>query len=92
MSKLLYRPLGLAFGLLGGFLAGKVFDRLWKLVSGDRVAPTPTQKDRGWGEILLAAALQGAVFGLVRAAIDRAGAIGYDKLTGEWPGDTQDVD
>ena len=29
----------------------------------------------------------GLLFGLVRAAIDRAGAKGYQKLTGVWPDD-----
>ncbi|WP_305778628.1 DUF4235 domain-containing protein [Nocardia uniformis] len=33
----------------------------------------------------MAAVLQGAIFGLVKAAIDRAGAAGYESLTGTWP-------
>ncbi|MBW4716969.1 DUF4235 domain-containing protein [Saccharothrix sp. SC076] len=80
------------FSVLGGIAASRVFAQVWKLISGDRVAPAATQRDRGWGEVLLAATVQGAVFGLVKAAIDRGGAVGYDKLTGEWPGDTKDVD
>ena len=43
--------------------------------------------DRGWREILLAAALQGAIFAVVRAAVDRSAAEGTRKLTGVWPGD-----
>ena len=35
----------------------------------------------------LAAGLQGAVFALVKAAIDRGTAQGTRKLTGIWPGD-----
>ncbi|MFI9812759.1 DUF4235 domain-containing protein [Saccharothrix variisporea] len=92
MNKLLYRPLGMLFSVLGGLAASRLFAQVWKLISGDKVAPTATQKDRGWGEVLLAATVQGAIFGLVKAAIDRGGATGYDKLTGEWPGDTGDVD
>jgi hypothetical protein len=34
-----------------------------------------------------AAALQGATFALVKAAVDRGGAEGFRKLTGVWPGD-----
>ena len=36
---------------------------------------------------LPAAALQGAIFALVKAAVDRGGAEGFRKLTGVWPGD-----
>jgi hypothetical protein len=92
VTKLLYRPLGMLFGVLGGIAASAVFGQVWKLISGDKVAPAATQRDRSWGEVLLAATVQGAIFGLVKAAIDRGGATGFDKLTGEWPGDTQDVD
>jgi chorismate-pyruvate lyase len=38
-------------------------------------------------EVLLAAALQGAIFAATKAAIDRLGAQGFTKLTGSWPGD-----
>jgi len=92
VNKVLYRPLGLAFGVLGGLAASAVFGQVWKLITGTEEAPTPTQKDRSWGEVLLAATIQGAIFGLVKAAIDRGGAAGYDRLTGEWPGDTNKYD
>ena len=42
---------------------------------------------RGWGEVLVAATVQGAIFALVKAAVDRATAEGTRKLTGVWPGD-----
>jgi hypothetical protein len=35
---------------------------------------------------VLAAAAEGAVFGGVKALIDRAGATGFAWLTGAWPG------
>jgi len=92
VNKIIYRPLGMAVSVLGGVLAGKAFGQVWKLISGDKEAPTPTQQDRKWSEVLLAATVQGAIFGLVKAAIDRGGATGYDKLTGEWPGDKRDMD
>ena len=37
------------------------------------------------GEILTAAALQGAIFAVVKAAVHRGGAITTEKLTGVWP-------
>ena len=48
--------------------------------------PTATDAWRSWREVLVAAALQGAVFALVKAAADRGAAEGHRKLTGVWPG------
>ena len=41
-------------------------------------------------EILTAAALQGAVYGLVKAALDRGAATCTRRLTGFWPGENGD--
>lgn len=84
--RLLYKPLGLLAGVLGGLVASAIFDRLWASLSGSSSRPEPTDHDRGWGEVATAAALQGAVFGGVKALVDRAGATGFAKATGVWPG------
>ncbi len=86
MAKLLYKPLGLVFGVLGGLVASAVFDRLWGLVSSSDESPAATSVDASWSEVLVSATLQGAVYALVKAFIDRAGAQGFSKLTGVWPG------
>jgi len=85
--KLLNRAIGLLVGILGGMLARSAFKKIWQAVTGEDEAPTPTDARRGWREILLAAALQGAIFAVVQAALDRATAQGTAKLTGEWPGE-----
>jgi hypothetical protein len=84
-SKIAYKPVGLLLGIGAGALAGFVFKEVWKLASGDDDAPNATDEDRGWGEILAAAALQGAIFAVVRALVDRGGATSVRKITGEWP-------
>jgi hypothetical protein len=86
VKKLLYKPLSLTFGVLGGVFAGVVFKQLWKLATGDDDAPDATDADKGWSEVLTAAAVQGAIFALVKAAVDRGGAEGVRRLTGTWPG------
>lgn len=86
VKKVLYKPLSLAFGVAGGVLAGMVFKQVWKVVAGEDEAPDATSEDYGWAEVLTAAALQGAIFAVVKAAVDRGGATGVRKLTGEWPG------
>jgi len=85
VGKLAYKPVGILLGIGAGTIAGFVFKEVWKLASGDDDAPNATDEDRGWGEILAAAALQGAIFAIVKAAVDRSGAVGVRKLTGRWP-------
>jgi hypothetical protein len=85
VSKIAYKPVGLLLGVGAGAVAGFVFKEVWKLASGDDDAPNATDEDRGWGEVLAAAALQGAIFALVKAVVDRGGAAGVRKLTGKWP-------
>jgi hypothetical protein len=85
LSKIAYKPVGILLGVGAGALAGVVFKQVWKLTAGEDDAPNATDEDRGWGEILAAAALQGAIFAIVKAAVDRGGAAGVRKLTGQWP-------
>ena len=84
---LLYKPFGILFGVLGGLIGGAIFKQVWKLVSGEEDAPAAKESEYSWAEVLPAAALQGAIFALVKAAVDRGGAQGFQKLTGVWPGD-----
>lgn len=84
-SKIAYKPVGVLLGVAAGAVAGAVFKKVWQLASGDDDAPNATDEDRGWGEVLVAAALQGAIFAVVKAAVDRGGATGVRKVTGEWP-------
>jgi Protein of unknown function (DUF4235) len=76
MNKFLYKTVSVAVSVLGGMLAADEDD-----------APKATDVRRGWREVLLAATIQGAIFGLVKAALDRGTAEGARKLTGVWPGD-----
>lgn len=87
MAKLVYRPVGLLLGVLAGMVAGTVFKQIWKLVAGRADAPKARESEYGWKELLAAAMVQGAVFGLVKAAVDRGGARAFEKVTGSWPGD-----
>lgn len=85
--RLLYKPLGIFFGVAGGMVGGVIFKQVWKRVAHEDDAPAALESEYGWKEILPAAALQGAIFGVVKAATDRAGAKAFERATGEWPGD-----
>ncbi|MER6222623.1 DUF4235 domain-containing protein [Streptomyces sp. 900105755] len=85
-SKLVYKPVGLALGALSGMFAGVLFKQAWKMIGRDGDAPDATDEERGWGEVVTAAALQGAIFAGTKAIVDRAGAAAIRSLTGTWPG------
>lgn len=88
-ARLLYRPWGLAAGMVGGLVAGQIFQQVWKRVDSEGAGdpPTPLQSEYPLSKILVAAVIHGAIFAVVRALIDRGGARAFERWTGEWPGD-----
>ncbi|AZP21981.1 DUF4235 domain-containing protein [Streptomyces aquilus] len=82
---LAYKPLGFVLGWSSGALAGIAFRKTWKVIRHEDDAPDALDRDRSWGEILLAAAVQGAIFAVVRSAVDRTGAKAIERSTGVWP-------
>ncbi|POX43419.1 hypothetical protein C3486_00360 [Streptomyces sp. Ru73] len=85
-AKILYTPVGVALGVAGGMIAGAIFKQTWKRLGHEGDTPSARDEDRSWNEVLLAAALQGAIFAVVKAAMDRSGATATRRLTGTWPG------
>jgi Protein of unknown function (DUF4235) len=80
LAKLGYKPIGLILGMVGGLLAGKVFGIIWKKISNEDETPQPLSDDYTTREVLLAATLQGAVFGLIKTAVDRYGMKGVRRF------------
>ncbi|HEX5742256.1 MAG TPA: DUF4235 domain-containing protein [Pilimelia sp.] len=85
LPTLAYTPVGRLAGAGAGLVAGMVVKHIWKFVAGMDDPPDARDESYGWGEVLAAAALQGAVFAVVKAAVDRGGAAGMRRLTGHWP-------
>jgi predicted metal-dependent enzyme (double-stranded beta helix superfamily) len=79
-ATIAYKPVGWAIGASSGMVAGAIFRQAWKVVSHSEDAPDATDEMDGWREVLLAAALQGAIFAVVKAAVDRGGAIAVRRL------------
>ncbi|MEU2354955.1 DUF4235 domain-containing protein [Streptomyces misionensis] len=80
-----YQPIGFALSWVSGAVAGLAFKQAWKAMRHEDDAPSALDQERGWGEILLAAAVQGAIFAVVRTAVDRTGAKAIARSTGVWP-------
>jgi Protein of unknown function (DUF4235) len=88
LLKLLYKPVAIVAGIIGGLLSGLIFKRVWKVAGRGTDPPAPLDSERGWGEILLAAGLHGTIYALVKTAVDRGAAEWTRKKTGIWPDGT----
>ena len=88
MAKLLFIPFSVIGGLLAGQIAKKVFDVIWGLFD-DEEPPEGEHRDAAWGKLLVAAAIQGAIFRAVREAADRGSRQAFESITGTWPGEEE---
>jgi Protein of unknown function (DUF4235) len=82
-SKALYKPLSIAMSVAGGLIAGKIFTEIWQRVNPEDEEPDPKDLSRSAREVFIAAAVQGIIVGLVRAALARGQAKGFAALTDE---------
>jgi hypothetical protein len=69
-SNSMSKPISAVLGMAGGLIAGALFKQTWRLVAGQDDAPDAGDLDRGWVEVVAAAALQGAIVGGVKAALN----------------------
>ena len=90
LLRLVYRPVGAIAGLLAALLARTLFRRLWAALPGTPSPPRSSDRTRSLGEVVAAAALEGAVLGGVKALVERASTAGFAWLTGVWPGARND--
>jgi hypothetical protein len=86
MAKVLFIPVSISTALLAGLLGRKVFDVVWGAID-DQEPPDSKHRDITWGRLLLAGAVQGAIFRAVKEATDHAARRGFYRTTGTWPGE-----
>ena len=84
--KLFFIPFGVIAGLLAGSVGKKLFDVAWGLVD-DEEPPEAEHREVPLGKLVLANALQGAIFRATRAVADHQSRRAFASLTGSWPGD-----
>lgn len=87
-AKILYRPVGMISSMAAGMLASLVFRKVWaKASAGDHAdPPKPLESEYAFKELVVAAAVQGIIYSVIKASVDRGGARAFQKWTGEWPG------
>ncbi len=86
MARVMFVPFSLVAGVLAGLIGKRLFEFAWGKVE-DAEAPEPSHHDTPLAKVLLAAALQGLIFAVARAATDRGARRAFYRLTGVWPGE-----
>jgi len=84
--KLLFIPFSVIGGLIAGILGKKVFEGVWGVIDNEE-PPEPEHRDASWAKVVIAAALEGAIFRATRAAVDRGSRIAFANTVGSWPGE-----
>jgi Protein of unknown function (DUF4235) len=85
MVKLMFMPVRVLSGLIGGLLAKKLFNGIWARIDSEQ-PPGPEQREASVGKLATALLLQGAVFSAVRGLVDHGARRAFRGATGRWPG------
>ncbi len=86
-AELLHKSMGITSTITAHLIAGQVVRVVWKHAphGPNSEPPKPLDAEYPLRAVLVAAALHGATFALVKAATQRAGAHLFQRMTGEWP-------
>lgn len=86
MSRILFAPVSILGGLLAGLVAKTIFELIWKRVD-DQEPPAPEHRQVSPRKLAAALLLEGAIFRLVRGAIDHGARSVFYRGTHHWPGE-----
>ena len=71
MGKLVFLPISIGGGLLAGLIGKKLFTVIWALID-DQDPPKPEHRNVHVGKLLIALAIEGAIFSLIRGIVTTA--------------------
>jgi hypothetical protein len=83
--RFLFAPISIIGGLIAGMFAKKVFEQIWGLIAGEE-PPESEHREISIPKLLVAGALQGAIFRAVKEASDHYSRRAFAGATGTWPG------
>jgi hypothetical protein len=86
--KVIFIPVSVVTGLLAGIAARKAFERVWSVVDEEE-PPAPDHREAPTMKLVLALALEGAIFRVAKGYADHGARRGFAALTGRWPGEEQ---
>ena len=84
--KFLFLPFSILAGILAGVVGRKIFDQVWGLFD-DEEPPDSKHLEISWPKLIVAGAIQGAIFRAVKEATDHGSRRAFMNLTGTWPGE-----
>jgi len=86
VKKVAFTPFSVGAGLIAGMIARKTFAAIWGAID-ETEPPKPEHRDVQVGKIVLAVAIEGTIFALVKGLVDHGSRHAFLRLTGSWPGD-----
>jgi hypothetical protein len=85
MIKVIFAPLQILASRLAHAAGQRTMARVWGAVDkGER--PSTVDRRAGWGRLLAALALEGAILRVISGAFDHASRQWFARVTGRWPG------
>jgi uncharacterized protein DUF4235 len=88
VAKVLFVPFSVGAGLLAGFLGKKAFEQIWGLIDSEE-PPHPQHREISIPKMLIALAIEGAIFRLTKGAIDHWARRSFERFMGTWPGEEE---
>jgi hypothetical protein len=89
--KLVLIPISIVAGLVAGKISGRIVERLWAVFSPDS-PPDAKDRDIDLVKLVVAAAIQGAIFRVLKTASDQYTRRALYRTTGKWPGEKKPKD
>jgi hypothetical protein len=86
MGKLMFLPVSIGSGLLAGLIGKKMFQMIWGVID-DEEAPKAEHRYISFPKLIVALAIEGALFALIRGLVDHGSRHAFARATGAWPGD-----
>jgi uncharacterized protein DUF4235 len=84
--KVVFIPFSILGGLLAGFIGQKVFEAIWGKVD-EKEPPQPDHREISLAKLAIALLVEGAIFRLIKGLFDHGARRGFERMTGEWPGE-----
>ena len=84
--KFVLIPISIVAGLVAGKVSARIVERIWAVFSPD-APPDSKDQDIVFAKLVVAAAIQGAIFRILKTASDQYTRRALYRTTGKWPGE-----